>query len=70
MNPEELLIRQHETQMQQVINDLSAALEAAEEHIAEAEAYAAEGWAWLDDALKAGGWASVFDIPREKGHPT
>jgi hypothetical protein len=33
------------------------------ERLDEAEAYAKEGWDWLDAALKALGVESVFDIP-------
>lgn len=34
------------------------------EAVSEVEAYAQEGWDWLDEALKALGAETVFDIPK------
>jgi hypothetical protein len=51
------------------ITELFAALDAANAERDEANAYAAEGWEWLGQALAAGGWATVFDIPRIEAQP-
>jgi hypothetical protein len=52
-----------------VVTELLAALDAANAERDEANAYAAEGWEWLGQALAAGGWATVFDIPRIEAQP-
>jgi hypothetical protein len=49
-------------------DELRGRLQQAEERHAEAEAYAKEGWEWLDAALSAGGWKTVFDIPGWREH--
>jgi hypothetical protein len=46
------------------VKELERCLAQAEADRDKWKKYAAEGWAWLDEALKALGVETVFDIPK------
>lgn len=52
-----------------VETDAHDALAEIKERVRELEEYAKEGWFWVDKALAASGWKTVFDIPAWEEKP-
>lgn len=49
---------------QRLVNEAADEIERLWAALEESEAHAAEAWSWVDDALKALGVETVFDIPK------